>query len=135
MALPWLRSESCRYCCKSPKILGDDFLERNEAKLCSPFNMAPRPLAKSPVSFSRGDEVPHIFIRESHQRARKILISSGKRLLQQNLPQAGCEQSQQTTQFAVGTRVTSRPPHRSVQAAFPHTAPTSGLDGKQIAVC
>src|SRR6516225_1112348 len=74
----------CRYCCKSPKILGDDFLERNEAKLCSPFNMAPRPLAKSPVSFSRGDEVPHIFIRESHQRARKILISSGKRLLQQN---------------------------------------------------
>src|SRR6516165_3807593 len=73
-----------RYCCKSPKILRDDFLERNEAKLWSPFNMAPRPLAKSPVSFSRGDEVPHIFIRESHQRARKILISSGKRLLQQN---------------------------------------------------
>jgi hypothetical protein len=31
------------------------FLERNEAKLCSPFNMAPRPLAKPPVSFSRGD--------------------------------------------------------------------------------
>jgi putative ABC transport system substrate-binding protein len=25
---------------------------------------------------------------------------------------------------AVGTRVTSRPPHRSVHAAFPHTAPT-----------
>jgi hypothetical protein len=32
--------------------------------------------------------------------------------------------------FAVGTRVTSRPPHRSVRAAFPHTAPTSGIDGK-----
>jgi hypothetical protein len=29
-------------------------------------------------------------------------------------------------QFAVGTRVTSRPPPRSVRAAFPHTAPTSG---------
>jgi hypothetical protein len=29
--------------------------------------------------------------------------------------------------FAVGTRVTSRPPHRSVRAAFPHTAPTSGV--------
>src|ERR1700730_15830659 len=28
--------------------------------------------------------------------------------------------------FAVGTRVTSRPPPRSVRAAFPHTAPTSG---------
>ena len=34
--------------------------------------------------------------------------------------------------FAVGTRVTSRPPHRSVRAAFPHTAPTSGIDGKSL---
>ena len=28
---------------------------------------------------------------------------------------------------AVGTRVTSRPPHKAVRAAFPHTAPTSGV--------
>jgi hypothetical protein len=28
---------------------------------------------------------------------------------------------------AVGTRVTARPPHRTVRAAFPHTAPTSGV--------
>jgi hypothetical protein len=69
-----------------PKIPGDDSFERNEAKLCSPINMAPRPLSKPPVSLSLGDEVPHIFMRESHQRPRKILISSGKRLLQQNLP-------------------------------------------------
>ena len=33
------------------------------------------------------------------------------------------------TRFAVGTRVTPRPPQRSVRAAFPHTAPTSGIDG------
>jgi hypothetical protein len=26
-------------------------------------------------------------------------------------------------------RRTSHPPHRSVRAAFPHTAPTSGIDG------
>jgi|ERR1700730_4457039 hypothetical protein len=77
-----------RFCCKSRKIPGDVFFERNEAKLCSPSNMAPRPLAKPPVSLSLGDEVPHIFIRESHQRPRKILISGGKRLLQQNLPTA-----------------------------------------------
>jgi len=31
------------------------------------------------------------------------------------------------TRVAVGTRVTSRPPHRSVRAAFPHTAPTLGV--------
>jgi hypothetical protein len=29
--------------------------------------------------------------------------------------------------FAVGTRVTSRPPHRSVRAQFGHTAPASGV--------
>jgi hypothetical protein len=29
--------------------------------------------------------------------------------------------------IAVGTPITERPPHRSVRAAFPHTAPTSGV--------
>jgi hypothetical protein len=29
--------------------------------------------------------------------------------------------------IAVGTRITERPPHRSVRAAFPHTAPTSDV--------
>jgi hypothetical protein len=29
--------------------------------------------------------------------------------------------------FAVGTAVASRPPHRSVQAQFGHTAPTSSI--------
>jgi hypothetical protein len=33
---------------------------------------------------------------------------------------------------AVGTRVTSRPPHKAVRAAFPHTAPTSGPNGKEL---
>src|SRR5262249_48907925 len=28
---------------------------------------------------------------------------------------------------AVGTLITERPPHRTVRAAFPHTAPTSGV--------
>jgi len=29
--------------------------------------------------------------------------------------------------IAVGTLITERPPHRSVRAEFPHTAPTSGV--------
>jgi hypothetical protein len=29
--------------------------------------------------------------------------------------------------FAVGTPLSKRPPHRSVRAEFPHTAPTSGV--------
>jgi hypothetical protein len=32
----------------------------------------------------------------------------------------------------VGTRVTSRPPPRTVRAAFPHTAPTSGINGSSL---
>ena len=28
---------------------------------------------------------------------------------------------------AVGTLIAERPPHRTVRAAFPHTAPTSGV--------
>jgi hypothetical protein len=44
-----------------------------EAQLNHPrrLNMAPRPLSKSPVSFSLRDEVPHIVIRESHQRPKE----------------------------------------------------------------
>src|SRR6266404_5230065 len=34
--------------------------------------------------------------------------------------------------FAVGTRVTSRPPHRSVRAQFGHTAPTSGVKRRVV---
>jgi hypothetical protein len=33
---------------------------------------------------------------------------------------------------AVGTRVASRPPHRPVLAAFPHTVPTSGTDNQAL---
>ena len=33
---------------------------------------------------------------------------------------------------AVGMRVTSHPPHRSVRAAFPHTVPTLGIHGSYV---
>src|SRR6202040_1903198 len=36
---------------------------------------------------------------------------------------------------AIGTRVTSRPPHRSVHEAFPHTAPTSGPNAPSETRC
>ena len=37
-----------------------------------------------------------------------------------------------TTKVAVGTTITRRPPHRSVRAALPHTAPALGLDVKPL---
>jgi hypothetical protein len=38
------------------------------------------------VSLSSGDEVPHIFTRKSRLQPGEFLITSAKRLLQQNLP-------------------------------------------------
>jgi hypothetical protein len=38
------------------------------------------------ASLSSGNEVPHIFTRKSHVRPKEIVITSAKRLLQQNLP-------------------------------------------------
>jgi hypothetical protein len=40
------------------------------------------------VSLSSGDEAPHIFTRKSHLQPGEFLITSAKRLLQQNLPKA-----------------------------------------------
>jgi hypothetical protein len=40
------------------------------------------------VSFSSGDEVPHIFTRKTRLRPGEFLITSAKKLLQQNLPGA-----------------------------------------------
>ncbi|MFZ2137749.1 MAG: hypothetical protein WAV78_12650, partial [Xanthobacteraceae bacterium] len=49
------------------------------------------PFSSSPLSrttnLSSGDEVPHIFTRNSRVQPKEILITSAKRLLQQNLPQ------------------------------------------------
>ena len=35
--------------------------------------------------------------------------------------------SSEVAAFAVETLIAERPPHRSVRAGFPHTAPTSGV--------
>src|ERR1700738_1091686 len=117
-----------RFCCKSRKIPGDVFFERNEAKLCSPSNMAPRPLAKPPVSLSLGDEVPHIFIRETHQRPRKILISGGKRLLQQNLPQPDSCTAANSSLSAKA----SQPGHEAARTPLVHKTDHARDDGLRL---
>jgi hypothetical protein len=79
-------SESGRYCCKSLKLFGTNLFVRKQKLLRSPINMAPNSFLKSPVSLSPGNEVPHIFTQKSRQQPRKISVSSGKGLLQQNRP-------------------------------------------------
>src|ERR1700738_2506890 len=78
---------SCRYCCKSPKLPGANFPAVRESDPRSLIDMASITLPRSPVSLSSGDEVPHIFTRKSRLRRGEFLITSAKRLLQQNLPE------------------------------------------------
>jgi hypothetical protein len=75
-----------RYCCKSPKLPGPKFLAVKKTDLRPPIDVAPIALPRSPASLSSGNEVPHIFTRKSRLRPKEFLISSAKRLLQQNLP-------------------------------------------------
>jgi hypothetical protein len=79
-------SESCRYCCKSPKLPGDDFPAITRTNRRPPLCVVSITLPRSPVSLSSGDEVPHIFTRKSRLQPGEFLISSAKRLLQQYLP-------------------------------------------------
>src|ERR1700738_4308956 len=81
-------SGSCRYCCKSPKLPGADFLAVKKSDRRPPIDVAPITLPRSPASLSSGNEVPHIFTRKSRVQPKEILITSAKRLLQQNRPGA-----------------------------------------------
>src|SRR5476649_574663 len=72
--------------------------------------MASGSLPKSPVSSSLCDEVPHIFIRKTHLQPREFLISSGKGLLQHNLPTSDIDSRARSTAkdlplFLINTRI------------------------------
>ena len=79
-------SALCRYCCKSPKLPGNNFPAIRRSDRRPPICVVSITLPKSPVSLSSGGEVPHIFTRKSRLQPGEFLISSAKRLLQQNLP-------------------------------------------------
>src|SRR4029077_1642295 len=79
-------SASGRYCCKSPKLPGDNFPAVRRFDRRPPIYVVSITLPRSPVSLSSGDEVPQIFTRKSRLQPGEFLITSAKRLLQQYLP-------------------------------------------------
>ena len=81
-------SANGRYCCKSPKLPGDNFPATRRTDRRPEICVLSIVLPKSPVNSSSGDEVPHIFTRKSRLQPGEFLISSAKRLLQQNLHKA-----------------------------------------------
>jgi hypothetical protein len=71
-----------RYCCKSPKLPGDNFPAVRRFDRRPPIYVVSITLPRSPVSLSSGDEVPQIFTRKSRLQPEEFLITSAKRLLQ-----------------------------------------------------
>jgi len=90
-----------RYCCKSPKLPGPKFLAVKKSDLRPPIDVAPITLPRSSASLSSGNEVPHIFTRESRLRPKEFLISSAKRLLQQNLSQPDSCTAAKDTRYSI----------------------------------
>src|SRR6187399_3687054 len=80
-----------RLCCKSQKLQGSDLIAKTRNGKQSTIRIISIALPKSPVSFARGDEVPHIFTRKPRLQPAEFLITSAKRLLQHNLPGANIE--------------------------------------------
>ena len=73
-----------RLCCKSRKLQGYEYFAKIQHGQQSPIRITSIALPKSPVSFARGDEVPHIFTRNARLQPAEFLIIGAKRLLQHN---------------------------------------------------
>src|SRR5215467_3545676 len=83
-------SPNGRYCCKSPKLPGDNFPAVRRFDRRPPIYVVSIALPRSPVSLSSGDEVPHIFTRKSRLQPGEFLITSAKRLLQHGVIPGSC---------------------------------------------
>src|SRR5262249_42622320 len=73
-----------RYCCKSPKSSDANFSVPKKSNQRPLIRVPSIALPRSSASLSSGDEVPRIFTRKSRLKPGKFLITSAKRLLQQN---------------------------------------------------
>ena len=86
LASPTVMSQLCRLCCKSRKLQGSKFFAKTQSGRQSLIRITSFALAKSPMSLTQGDEVPHVLTRKSRLQPAEFLITSVKRLLQHNLP-------------------------------------------------
>ena len=93
MRPPSLISAYGRFCCKSPKMQATTFPTKRQNKSQTPIDIASRPSPKSPVSSSRDDVPPHMFISTSRLQPgnfmindKNFMINDKKRLLQQYRP-------------------------------------------------
>ncbi len=67
-----LGAAMCRYCCKSPKLPGDNFSALRRYDRRPPICVASIALPRSPVSLSLGDEAPPDLYTKVASTARRI---------------------------------------------------------------
>ena len=91
------------------KVAGQRFFRENTKWDAIDNSIISIALPKSPVSFARGDEVPHIFTRKPRLQPAEFLITSAKRLLQHNLPKANIAPEAVSKTRRQGTRALSVP--------------------------
>ena len=116
--LPWPPT-LCRYCCKSPKLPEANFPAVRQSDPRPSIDIASITLPRPPASLSSGDEVPHIFTRKSRLRPKEILITSAKRLLQQNLPGADASRCSKESPYSItSSAATSNPGGTVTPSAF-----------------
>jgi hypothetical protein len=70
---------------------------------------------------SQRERGPGVVARNAIRRLRLIKMHLRRVLINRDRP------GNRWPMIAVGTRITSRPPHRTVRAQFGHTAPTLGV--------
>src|SRR6202011_4639540 len=110
--------------CKSPKLPGANFPAARQSDPRSSIDIASIALARSPVSLSSDDEVPHIFTRNSRLRSGEFLITSAKRLFQQHRSKPEITASQHW-----------HPLHPSEQTFNPLTPDKIGTRSSAVLVC
>jgi 5-oxoprolinase (ATP-hydrolysing) len=109
------------------------------APLAFPSEPAP-PLATAPVYLAGAWHETPVWAREGLPMGHSIagpaliidstattVVEPGWRARVDNIGNLILDRTTQPNPNAVGTPITGRPPHRTVQAAFPHTAPTLGV--------
>src|SRR3984893_9233993 len=86
---------------KSPKLPGANFSAARQFDPRSSIDIASITLARSHVSLSSGDEVPHILTRNSRPRSGEFLITSAKRLFQQHRHNSDLSQCRLSVRYPV----------------------------------
>ena len=82
------------------------------------------------MSLSSHDEVPHIFTRKSHLQPGEFLVTSAKRLLQQNRPTAALSNRSKTLAYSMTSSARASSDGGTSRPSSYHCRSSHSLDEK-----